>query len=803
MKFSKIYTGLRRWNRRSIQIIRNPFYAIWVRAQWRLRQRLMGAEIPGTRRKRKRTNENKVKERLGRFGESFSRRFQGSSEEESTTLTYRDSETEFRRRPYDPRYETDRRIGPPSSTVTLAPPPSVEEIPPLEINQEIRGRRGRYKCIGKPTVVNKKFRVYPGIHSSTNEQVSIKEYLLSENKYNLQESRTRKRNFVSIVDANFKSAGGTDFRVVVPLETIAPPRERRCYLVTESIDGNTTLKQYLKSRSAFSPKQVVKFLDQVLQSLWFLHTNRIKFSSGRINNGMPHGNLSLDSILVEQKKLQPDEEPQLCVRLSDLSLWEDIFIAPNSPIKYTSAAQDLIDLGSISASLLLGKAEIDRKNWFLNSEDEADNWLAKDEVLGSFILQLLQVHGKFESASAARQELLRIEREGGFDYQQEPIPLVADEPEPSPKSRKALWIAIGATALLSILIGASLIILNRQSNYATDKSIPCCIAKVKLPNGDYSYGVESGIWNYVLERSGFMSKSENFRQELETRQPTLEDYSYEGASQNAIAQLQNGNLDFVLGSWHDDLPDDLEQEVIAFHGLTVFVAFSDDYRKENIPNALKGRISLKDLRTFYTRGIEEWNQPRKLDDWDVKLYVPFETEAIALFKDLLFQDVENSAADERKFARLTNQLLARQQQEMPSNKNYLPTTRSVVENVFLDYEREKTISIGFGYFNSIFGQCAVYPLAVGNRWKAVQPYVTSEGKPITPKIDLCNDKGGYEPNIEAFNTQKYSLGYRLVAIYPKDEKRSVVGKQFAKLLKTEESQYLLEEAGIVPLKQEP
>lgn len=801
MKFSRIFQNFRLSSRRATQLIRNPYSYLRTRMLWRLRQRFYSSDIPGTSSKnRKRTSQNKVQDRLGQFGASISRRFRGSATE--TTLAYKDPPTKLRRKAYDPRFETDRRIGSVSlDSVVLAPPPAAE-IPALVVNQEIRGRRGRYKCVSKALIENDRFRVYSGVHSSTNEPVIIKEYLLPEIVYNREERRVRKKHFVSLVDVDLKSVGGKDFRVVVPLETISPPREKRCYLVTKSIGNSITVKEFIQSYGAMTPKQVVKFLDRGLQSLWFLHTHRLKFASGKKQHGIPHGNLNLESILVDLKKSQSDRsETELSVYLSNLSLWENIFIAPNSPIQFTSTLQDLIDLGSICVSLLLGKTWTDDKNWFLDLEEEGDNWLAKDEVLGSFILRLLQINGKFESARAAREELLEIEREGLFDYQQEPEILVIDEPDREPSNRNTLWIVLGATVLLLGLVGTSLTIFNRiSSKHVVDKSVPCCIAKVNPPKGDRAYAVERGIWNYVLERSGFMSQSGNLRQELEARQPILENYTYWGAEENVIERIQREEIDFALGYWNEDLPDDLEQEVVAFHGLTVFVAFSDDYRKENIPSALKGKISLEDLRTFYTKGIEEWRQPRKLEDWDVKLYVPFESEAITLFKELLFKDVDNSGADERKFVRLTDELLARQYQEIPTKKNYLPTTRSVVENVFLDYERNKTISIGFGYFNSVFGQCAVYPLSIGKRWNAVQPYETSEGKSITPKIDLCNDKGGYAPNQDVFNTQKYPLGYKLVVIYPKDKKRSAAGKQFAKLLKTEESQYLLEEAGIIPIK---
>jgi ABC-type glycerol-3-phosphate transport system substrate-binding protein len=43
----------------------------------------------------------------------------------------------------------------------------------------------------------------------------------------------------------------------------------------------------------------------------------------------------------------------------------------------------------------------------------------------------------------------------------------------------------------------------------------------------------------------------------------------------------------------------------------------------------------------------------------------------------------------------------------------------------------------------------------------------------------------------------------LVVVYPKDETRSDAGKKFAELLKTDEGQRLLSEAGLVPLRTLP
>ena len=81
---------------------------------------------------------------------------------------------------------------------------------------------------------------------------------------------------------------------------------------------------------------------------------------------------------------------------------------------------------------------------------------------------------------------------------------------------------------------------------------------------------------------------------------------------------------------------------------------------------------------------------------------------------------------------------------------------------------------------------AVYPLAVGEKGQEVQPLVQQldrQVKPIEPTTDLCDDKGSYWPDVEAFKSARYPLVYRLVVVYPKDEMRAAAGKKFADLLK--------------------
>lgn len=793
--------------RRGLDFTRNPTIFFQRMTRLLLYRVASKTEIPGTdfikTKGRKKTEQKRTQEKLEKYGASFKQRFGLEDQEKSTNSKNLDFPAENSTRSQNALFETKRRIRSNINTeANLVVEIPAVEIPPLQENQEIRGRRGRYRCVGKISREGEQFRLYPGIHSSTNQPVLIKEYLLPEIQFNRQEIKVCKTEFAFINEINLKSPSGQDFRIAIPLETIAPPREKRCYSILEPLGDNITLKEYIAREGALTPSQVVEFLDQVLQTLWFLHTRHFSLIDGSNQNGTAHGNLNLDTIFIVI-----NEQSKLLVYLADLALWEHIFLPPNLDKPKISYAQDLIDLGAICASLLLGKTEIDDRHLFLGSDDEEENWLEIDEVLGRYILQLLQLKDRFDSALTARQELLRLKKNQAFDFQQEAVARPDDELAQNKSGRIQFLIITATVILLSGLFGAAFVLFNRdRSNLygdAGENVAPCCMNKVNLPAGNVNYAAEKGIWSYILERPGFVSSSKTIKEEFQARQPLLQQYSYQGGKQDTLAAIQKGEINFALGAWNNDLPEDLEQEVVAFHGIAVYVAFSDDYRQESIPSAFNGKISIKQLRRLYTEGTENWDKPRKLKDWDIKLYVPFELEAVAMFEQLLFLGDENSEQDTKKFLDLADRILSRQRKELHQKKYYLPTTRNLIEKVFIDFEQNKTVGIGFGYLNSVFGQCAVYPLAIAKNGRKFQPYATTEHQAVTPEIDLCDDKGGYLLNVQEFHDHQYPFGYSLVVTYPKDEERSLPGKQFAKLLKTQESQYLLKEAGLVPLRSEP
>ena len=683
---------------------------------------------------------------------------------------------------------------------------SLQEIPTLTEGQEIRGRKGKYKCLGRIIRDEERFRVYEGFHVQTNSPVLIKEYLLIEGEYNQKERRACKEKFAEINKINFRKGNSQDFRIVSPFEAIAPPRENRCYLITEPINNSITLKEYLEKHGVLSPKQIVDLLDQVLQTLWFLNTNRVRLPSGEMQNGMAHGNLNLNTIfLVESQQYSAKEEPQLFVYVSDLAVWEHIFLPPNSSAIKTSFAKDSIALGTVCFYLLSGQTIEPKNDRFLNFRDE-EQWPFIDSTLEDFIRRLLGINGQFESALSARQVLLKLRQNQEFEYQN---PILRDEAEEEKENNKItkLTLFIAGILLLGIVgligTGSFLIvsrILNKQPSANDDRpqnnATLCCLNKVEIPSGEFIYAIDLAMWGNIFERPGLVSERNTLKQELEAKKPLLKNYTVNNSTQDPIEAVRNGEVDFALTGWNDELPEELEQKVVAYNGLVVFVAYSDWQRPNNIPRALKGKISLEQLRKLYTEGERSWILPKELKGWDIKLYLPFAPAEIDLFEEFLFNDKRQI----EDYRRLVKKILARQIRQLEEKNLDNPSTTDLLGEISENFEKEQTIGIGFSLLTTEFGQCNIYPLAIQIGHQTIQPLVTTDGKPISPRTDLCNDKGGYWQNVEAFKTGQYPLGYSLVAVYPKNKERSKVGKKFAEMLSTDEGQYLLREAGLVPLR---
>ena len=317
-----------------------------------------------------------------------------------------------------------------------------------------------------------------------------------------------------------------------------------------------------------------------------------------------------------------------------------------------------------------------------------------------------------------------------------------------------------------------------------------------LPNGSFKYtAAESeGTWNNLIKTPSLVSPGKTLHQELENRGIQLQ-LSYQSAESldDAFQRVLTRQDDFLITSIVDNFEDalktkKLKSEIIAYDGIVVFVPFTDSQRKESIIEPLNGKITFKQLRKLYSGEITNWKQlDDKLPDLPVKLYIPREEEVVNRFKGIVFKDHPKEAQDFQKLI---------DEQKITSQE-----TRKTLGEIFVENEKEnekkKFVGIGFGLLSQVYGQCSVYPLSVGQQGQELQALVQNNGRDIEPKVDLCNDKGSYQPNVETFAQKHYPLGYPIAVVYPKN---SLAGAKFAEILKTYEGQCLLSEAGLVPVR---
>ncbi|HIK06842.1 MAG TPA: substrate-binding domain-containing protein [Trichormus sp. M33_DOE_039] len=684
------------------------------------------------------------------------------------------------------------------------------ETPPLQINDEIRGRRGRYRIISH-NVSNKlnRVRFYQGIQVANNKPVLIKEYLIPDAEFNQKEARQCKESFEELTSINLKNGGGQDFRLLVPWDAIAPRDERRCYLINEPVDKSITLREYLEN-NPMNSQQVREFLKQVLQTLWFLHNQRVRLPNGEVHYGLPHGNLSLDTLLIvvnEQNSLV--ETPQFLIYLQDLALWQDLFQPHSIPRREHSFLEDLQDLGYISYSLLIGR-EISKIYPLITLQNE-QCWLnEKDEALKLFILRLLGIESSFSNAEQARQFLLALPYIPSSSQEQDE-PLIDDIKEKYiiNISRFLKFILLGITFGTISFISVYLLVMRKnREKFVINPNINqySQITDIdNIPNGSFTYTAlrSEGTWdslyyidkNKRINRTSLVAFGKTFKEELQERGMRLRlTYKREVSIEQALTKLQNKEVDFLiknLGSnQHNEFDSkDFKYQTIAYDGIVIFVPFSDSQRKGSITEALNGKITFEQLRKLYTNKITNWQEiDQRLPNLPVKLYIPQEIDVVNHFKEVVFKDYPEEAQIFEEL--IASGYITRQE-----------TRDTLGSRILGDFENNINAGIGFGLLSKVFGQCSVYPLSLGQPGKEVQTLIQNNGKDINSKTDLCNDKGSYHPNPQVFANKLYPLSYAVTVVYPISSKRSqssLAASKFVEVLKTDEGQDLLREAGLVP-----
>jgi serine/threonine protein kinase len=646
--------------------------------------------------------------------------------------------------------------------ITIAEMPSAKPsaaILGILDRSEVYGRVGRYQ-VKNYLGARGNGHLFGAIDLTSKRPVTVKEFLLSADRFTKTEALQRQSSFQQLASFQLADGRSQNFRVMQPIEAIADTETQElCFLITDQLDQSPSLRHYLKERGMLSPDQVREVLSQILQTLDFLHQQKFSFSNGSIQNGLVHGNLSLDSVLWTERA------SQFFVYLCDLRLWEQCFDPDALPGQSTQLTpdrlqQDLAAVGNIGISLLQG---LDR-----DPTIEIEPQLA-------YVLNALQT-AKFDSAETARQQLLK--RLSPSPIEIAPLPTKTAQPTSSRQ-----WSLLGLS-LLALLMGAWAWRSQGRSVVPRSMASPplstCCLSEVSaLPPGSFTYtAVKDGTWSSVLQQRNLLQRGQGLTDALALAQPKLQlRFAPAATLDDAMAQVRSGAVDFAVMPLLEDLPKDMMAQEIAYDGLAAVVAFSYAERQKGLPPALKGKLSLDQVRQLYQGQVDQW-QAVKGPDLAVRRYVSNNPEAIAVF--------EQKILDSRKL------------QTFPSiqPKPTIHLSRQVIR----DFEDKEIGSIGIAPLSEILGQCSVYPLALSLPGQAaVQPVVLSNGQDIDPETDLCTRKGAYAVAPDRFPLGNYPLSYPIVVVYPRDNRRSAMGKKFVELMRTMEGQQLLKAAGLVPL----
>jgi hypothetical protein len=659
---------------------------------------------------------------------------------------------------------------------------------------KLRGRAGIYQienyvgCRGLG-------RIYEATNLSDGQPVIFKEYIIPDRDFNPEETKQCKESFEQLAGISLADGRIQDFRLITPLEAIADPKEERCYAISEHPAADApTIASYLAGYGAMNNWEVRQFLNQTLQTLESLHGQKYTLRSGGVQDGLPHGNISFYSLLIKPN-LQG-----FYVYLTDLALWEHRFNSPLSQPQIYSIARDLEDLGYIAFYLFLGGI-VDLDNRYYFDPNQEQHWSATIQPqLKTFIQNLIGIGPtKYENAETARRALLKIPVERAIDF-----PAIEDsEPVVKPKKQRRwvrpLLIAV-AILLFALLLAWVLFIIFKPRPDLASEPLPCCIEQVAgVPAGKFNYTAEkNATWSYVLLQDNLIAKGVTLETELQKRQPKMQlNFQPVINAVDGLKKVKDLESEFLITSLIGDLGSDLVYKEFAYDGLAVFVAFSYADRAKSLPTALKGQISFAQLKQVYTGQIVNWKQLGG-PDLPIKLYIPTDEESVRVFEQRILKDEETIATFRQS---IKQNVSTRTLLNDPTTDGITPLqTFDTFRQVIRDFEDRNIGGIAFGSISRVFGQCSVYPLALVDGAKpAVAPLIRTNGEPVSPTTDLCNEKGSYNPDAIAFISQRYPLAYQLAVVYPRDNRRDPVGERFAAILKTDEAQKLLQKTGLIPL----
>jgi serine/threonine protein kinase len=695
-------------------------------------------------------------------------------------------------------------LPPPPQPGVVLPPRPFELPPPLVSKTELQGRKGRYQIhqlLGQRSIG----QIYQAEQMLEDRPVVVKEYWLPDHRFNAADIRQRLGAFTRLAGVSLADGRVQDARLLQPWDAIADIRQERCYLIMPGqLGALPSLRSHLAQFGLMNETQVRYLLNQVLQTLECLHGQKYRLPSGQVTSGLAHGNLSLDSLLIA------GGPQQFFIYACDLALWEHLFDPEGLISENSKPADDLAALGQVAVQLLTGQSNPAQLTEAVPPVLTSGPGLEPSPPLPpfgispafrAFLQRLLGQTVPFESATAARQALLHLPQ---------PLPVVVQvqtsaPPPETQRRRRAPWWLLGlllGTLLLTGLVGWWR--LRPRPAIAQADPLVCCLADVSsIPRQRSVYTAVAGSsWDYVWQQPGLVVQNRRLGDLLKQQQPKF-DLTYRPipyspdhtAAEDVLDRVSTRQVNFAISSLSVNTLE-LDAQTIAYDGLAVFVVFSSDQRRQSLPAALRGQISFAQLRQLYLEDLATWNElDARLPALPIRLYAPEDPEAQQIFEQRVLQTPEAIARFRR---RLENAEAIASPSTTITRLPTFPLLRAVIQ----DFENEGVGAIAFAPLSQVYGQCAVYPLALTadtSQASPVQPLALANSDPIRPQTALCDAKGSYFPNIQAFRTNQYPLAYPLAVVYPRDNSLPPFGRKFAELFRTEEGQRLLSTAGLVPL----
>jgi ABC-type phosphate transport system substrate-binding protein len=653
---------------------------------------------------------------------------------------------------------------------------------------EIKGNCGTYQVISY-LGVRGYGRLYSGMQIKDKQPVEIKEYLLPNRCFNEQEIQQRKQIFQRIGGVKLADSRIQNFRLVKTWEPIADENTERCYLITQGIEASQTLGQYLTEKGKMTASQVREVLNQTLQTLEFLHSQKISFPSNQVQEGMAHGNINLDSILIKLTNNQ-----QFYIYLCDLAIWENLFIPPAIPQSAPAQREhDLESLGLVAFYLLSGSTLDYASNQPLDPRDN-QQWSTTDNHLKQFIEQLMGFRTPFISAESARQALMKLPKEGQADNSSQ-----LAENERVTQGVKKWWIWLLFIILLLMGGGTGYYLLSRNPGNGSSKDDEWIKLKPhfvdvnvapELTGNKFNYtGEKLGTWTFIINQK---FNDIPLKDLLAKPSPDAKmEFQYAPVISNLeninepVAAVERGEKDFAITSLTKNISDQLgiTTQPVAYDGLLVYVEFNRSNSK--IANELGGKITLEQLRKIYTGKITNWQQINKeLPDLKIRPFAPEEPEAISKFKEIV---LKNDIEDKPSFT---------------PNVTIQDTTKTQNQIRQEILNGKVTGIISFGIISKIKGQCTGYPLAiVDGKKQAIQPLFQKRDRRSINTLDNLCDHDNYFFDVDTFHG--YPLAYPIFVVYRKDNRFPPAGSTFAEILTTRQGQCLLSKVGLVPLQPIP